>query len=55
MKHLSIHKLSFKNVIFLAIESKMYLKNSAKTSLPYLNFKTDHAFCHEESKKTISL
>ena len=27
MKHLKIHKFPFKNVIVLAIECKMYLKN----------------------------
>ena len=30
MKHLKIHKFSFKNVIVLAIECKMYLKISEK-------------------------
>ena len=30
MKHLWIHKFPFKNVIFLAIESKMYLKIQQK-------------------------
>ena len=42
MKHVKIHKFPFKNVIVSAIECKMYLKNSAKTSLPWLHFKTDH-------------
>ena len=36
MKHLWIHKFPFKNVIFLAIESKMYLKIQQK--LRYLTW-----------------
>ena len=34
MKHLKIHKLPFKNVIVLAIESKMYLKIQQKLHCP---------------------
>ena len=50
MKHLKIHNFPFKNVIVLAIECKMYLEIQQKTSLPWLHFKTDHAFRHEENK-----
>ena len=46
MKHLKMHKFTFKNVIVLAIECKMYLK----TLLPWLHFKTDHALHREENK-----
>ena len=49
MKHLKIHKFPFKNVIVLAIECNGP-ENSAKTSLPWLHFKTDHAFRREENK-----
>ena len=38
LKHLGMHK----NVFFLTIEQKMYLKRLQKTSLPWLNFKTGH-------------
>ena len=50
MKHLKIHKFSFKNVIVLAIECKMYLKIQQKPSLTWLHFKTDHGLRHEENK-----
>ena len=50
MKHLKIHKVPFKNVIVLAIECKNFPENSAKTSLPWLHFKTDHALRREENK-----
>ena len=50
MKHLKIHKFPFKNVIFLAIEYKMYLKSLAKTSLSWLHFKIDHGLRLEENK-----
>ena len=45
MKHLKIHKFPFKNVIFLAIGCKMYLKIAALVA-----FKTDHALRREENK-----
>ena len=47
MKHLKIHKFPFKNVIVLAIECKMYLKNFKNFRL---HFKTDHALRREENK-----
>ena len=50
MKHLKIHKFPFKNVIFLAIECKMYLKIQQKPSLTWLHFKTDHGLRREENK-----
>ena len=51
MKHLKIHKFPLKNVIVLAIECKMYpAENSAKSSLTWLHFKTDHGFRREENK-----
>ena len=40
-----IHKFPFKNVIFLAIGCKMYLKIAALVA-----FKTDHALRREENK-----
>ena len=51
MKKLKIHKFPFKNVIVLAIEcQKNVPENSAKASLPWLHFKTDHALRREEYK-----
>ena len=50
MKHLKIHKFPFKNVIVLAIRVQNVPEYSAKTSLPWLHFKTDHALRREENK-----
>ena len=50
MKHLKIHKFSFKNVIVLAIECKMYLKIQQKTSLAWWHFNTDDGLRREENK-----
>ena len=50
MKKLKIHKFPFENVIVLAIEcQKNVPENSAKASLPWLHFKTDHALRREEN------
>ena len=46
MKHLKIHELPFKNVIVLAIECKIYLKNF--TAL--VAFQNSRALCREENK-----
>ena len=46
MKHLKIHKFPFKNVIVLAIECKMYLKNF--TTL--VAFQNSRALRREENK-----
>ena len=52
MKHLKIHKFPFKNVIILAIKYSVQNvpENSAKTSLTWLHFKTDHGLRREENK-----
>ena len=50
MKHLKIHKFLFKNVTVLATGLQNVPENSAKTSLPWLHFKTDHALRREENK-----
>ena len=45
MKHLWMHEFPFRNVIFLAIECKMYPKIQQKLRCVtvWLHFKTDHA------------
>ena len=48
MKHLKIHKFPFKNVIVLAIESKMYLKILQKPR--WLGCISDHGLRREENK-----
>ena len=50
MKHLKIHKFPFKNVNGLGHKVQNVPGNSAKTSLPWLHFKTDHGLRHEENK-----
>ena len=48
MKHLKIHKFSFKNVIVLAIECKMYLEIQQK--LHYLGCISKQTMCSVEKK-----
>ena len=50
MKHWKIHKFPFKNVIFLAIECKKYLKIQQKLRCLGLLFKTDHVLRREKNK-----
>ena len=51
MKKLKIHKFPFKNVLVSAIECKKNVpENSAKTSLRWLHFKTNHALRREENE-----
>ena len=49
MKHLKIHKFPFKSVIALARVQNVP-ENSAKSSLTWLHFKTDHWLRREENK-----
>ena len=49
MKRLKIHKFRFKtNCLGHRVQNAP--QNSAKTSLPWLHFKTDHALRREENK-----
>ena len=50
MKHLEIHKFPFKNVNGLGHKVQNVPENSAKTSLPWLHFKTDDGLRREENK-----
>ena len=50
MKHLKIHKFPFKKGNCLSHRMQNVPENSAKTSLPWLHFKTDHALRREENK-----
>ena len=50
MKHLRIHKFPFKKKNCLSHRVQNVPENSAKTSLPWLHFKTDHALRSEGNK-----
>ena len=50
MKHLKRHKFPFQKRNCLGHRVQNVPENSAKTSLTWLHFKTDHGFRREENK-----
>ena len=50
MKHLKRHKFRFQKRNCFGHRVQNVPENSAKTSLPWLHFKTDHGLRREENK-----